>query len=78
MPSSIEHLEQEKRRGDASTWQLSLETRSGALASIQSFITSCADMFVSQSDQQVSIPFILFIKVFFLKHYRPKRDSYLN
>lgn len=59
MPSSIEHLEQEKRRGDASTWQLSLETRSGALASIQSFLNSCSDMFTSQTDQQVDFKFNL-------------------
>lgn len=60
MPSSLEQLEQEKRRGDANTWQLSLETRTGALASIHSFLTSCADMFVSSpsasSDDQTQNP----------------------
>lgn len=58
MPSSLEHIEQEKRRGDAATWQLSLETRSGALASINSFLTSCADMFNSQSEEQVKSLFL--------------------
>lgn len=51
MPSSLEHLEQEKRRGDASTWQLSLETRSGALASIQSFLTNSSELFTTQSEE---------------------------
>lgn len=44
MPSSLEQLESEKKRGDLFTWQLSLEARSGALASIHSFLVNCSDM----------------------------------
>ena len=44
MPSCLDQLESEKKRGDLFTWQLSLEARSGALASIHSFLVNCSDM----------------------------------
>lgn len=51
MPSSIEQIESEKKRGDLFTWQLSLESRSGALASIHSFLINCADLVSNQTDE---------------------------
>lgn len=44
MPISLEQIESEKKRGDAFTWQLSLESRAGALASMHSFLTHCGDL----------------------------------
>lgn len=38
MPSSLDQIESEKKRGDLFTWQLSLESRAGALASIHSYL----------------------------------------
>ena len=49
MPSSLEQLESEKKRGDLFTWQLSLESRAGALASIHSFLVNCNDL-ITQND----------------------------
>jgi hypothetical protein len=43
-PSSQEQLEAEKKRGDANTWQLSLESRSGALSTLHSFLVHCNDL----------------------------------
>ena len=53
MPTSLEQLESEKKRGDLSTWQLSLETRAGALASIHSFLVNCSDL-ISVNNESVS------------------------
>ena len=44
MPSSLEQIESEKKRGDLFTWQLSLESRAGALASIHSFLMYCSEV----------------------------------
>ncbi len=46
-PRNIKELEIEKKRNDAPTWQISLESRSGALASMNSFLTYCNDIFVN-------------------------------
>ena len=43
-PSSLEQLEAEKKRGDSQTWQLSLESRTGALATMHSFLVNCAEL----------------------------------
>ena len=40
-PRSSKELESEKARGDAFTWQITLENRAGALASMASFLTHC-------------------------------------
>jgi len=48
MPHSLEQLETEKKRGDLSTWQLSLESRTGALSSIHSFLIYCSDLLQQQ------------------------------
>jgi hypothetical protein len=47
-PISLEQLESEKKRGDVFTWQLSIESRSGALASIHSLLTNCPDLVNSE------------------------------
>ncbi|XP_022085919.1 HEAT repeat-containing protein 5B-like [Acanthaster planci] len=43
-PRSSKELESEKARGDAFTWQVTLEGRAGALCAMQSFITHCPDL----------------------------------
>ncbi|KAI1285000.1 HEAT repeat-containing protein 5B [Halotydeus destructor] len=40
-PRSNKELESEKARGDAFTWQVTLENRAGALAAMSSFIAHC-------------------------------------
>jgi hypothetical protein len=44
-PRNIKELDIEKKRNDAATWQISLESRSGALASMNSFLIYCNDIF---------------------------------
>jgi hypothetical protein len=56
MPSSLEQLESEKKRGDLFTWQLSLESRAGALASIHSFLANCGDL-IGTSETTSSLVF---------------------
>ncbi|RNA33832.1 HEAT repeat-containing 5B-like isoform X1 [Brachionus plicatilis] len=55
LPSDLEQIEQEKKRGDASTWQLSLESRAGALASMSSFLQNCSDMLDDESTCQTFV-----------------------
>ncbi|CAH8837758.1 unnamed protein product [Trichobilharzia szidati] len=43
-PRSLRELEAEKQRGDAFTWQVMLESRAGALCSIQSFLEYCSQL----------------------------------
>ncbi|CAG0891768.1 unnamed protein product [Cyprideis torosa] len=43
-PRSAKDLESEKSRGDAFTWQVTLEGRAGALCSIWSFLTYCSEL----------------------------------
>ncbi|XP_033625996.1 HEAT repeat-containing protein 5B-like [Asterias rubens] len=43
-PRSSKELDSEKARGDAFTWQVTLEGRAGALCAMQSFITHCPDL----------------------------------
>ena len=50
MPTTPEQLESEKKRGDLFTWQLSLESRQGALASIHSFLVNCSDLLGTSND----------------------------
>ena len=52
MPNGLDEIEQEKRRGNANTWQLSLESRSGALASINAFLLNCGDMLDDETISQ--------------------------
>eukprot|EP00118_Oscarella_pearsei_P004846 m.21368 g.21368 ORF g.21368 m.21368 type:complete len:1962 (+) comp28164_c0_seq1:139-6024(+) len=43
-PRSQKELENEKAKGDAFTWQLTMEGRAGALMALRSFLTSCSDI----------------------------------
>ncbi|XP_067647146.1 HEAT repeat-containing protein 5B isoform X5 [Eurosta solidaginis] len=43
-PRSNKELESEKARGDAFTWQVTLEGRAGALSVMYSFLLNCADL----------------------------------
>ena len=44
MPGSMEQLEAEKKRSDALAWQIALETRAGALATMHSFLLNCGEL----------------------------------
>lgn len=43
-PRSNKELESEKARGDAFTWQVTLEGRAGALSAIHSFLLHCPEL----------------------------------
>ncbi|XP_050534619.1 HEAT repeat-containing protein 5B isoform X3 [Daktulosphaira vitifoliae] len=43
-PRSSKELDSEKARGDAFTWQLTLEGRAGAMSSMYSFLYNCNDL----------------------------------
>ena len=43
-PRSNKELESEKARGDAFTWQVTLEGRAGALSVMHSFLLNCGDL----------------------------------
>lgn len=43
-PRSNKELESEKARGDAFTWQVTLEGRAGALSAMHSFLLHCPDL----------------------------------
>ncbi|XP_063803533.1 HEAT repeat-containing protein 5A isoform X1 [Pseudophryne corroboree] len=43
-PQSLKELHTERSRGDAFTWQVTLEARAGALSAIQSFILHCREL----------------------------------
>lgn len=43
-PRSNKELESEKARGDAFTWQVTLEARAGALSAMQSFLQNCPEL----------------------------------
>lgn len=43
-PRSAKELESEKARGDAFTWQVTLEGRAGALAAMYSFVLHCPEL----------------------------------
>jgi hypothetical protein len=43
-PRSTKELESEKARGDAFTWQVTLEGRAGALSAMYSFLQNCNDL----------------------------------
>jgi HEAT repeat-containing protein 5 len=50
MPMSQKELEADKKRGDAFTWKLSLEERSGALSCIHSFLVNCSELIAPGAD----------------------------
>ncbi|CAG0924450.1 unnamed protein product, partial [Notodromas monacha] len=43
-PRSVKELDSEKARGDAFTWQVTLEGRSGALSAMHSFVLHCPQL----------------------------------
>ncbi|KAK4872023.1 hypothetical protein RN001_016147 [Aquatica leii] len=43
-PRSSKELESEKARGDAFTWQVTLEGRAGALSAMHSFVQNCSEL----------------------------------
>ncbi|VDP57509.1 unnamed protein product [Schistosoma mattheei] len=57
-PRSLRELEAEKQRGDAFTWQIMLESRSGALCSIQSFLEYCSPQLLTEDIIHRLLPLI--------------------
>uniref|UniRef100_A0A8C3UHC5 HEAT repeat-containing protein 5A n=1 Tax=Catharus ustulatus TaxID=91951 RepID=A0A8C3UHC5_CATUS len=55
-PSSPKDLETEKTRGDAFTWQVTLEGRAGALCAIKSFVSHCAGLLTDEVVQTLLPP----------------------
>ncbi|XP_055352546.1 HEAT repeat-containing protein 5B-like isoform X2 [Paramacrobiotus metropolitanus] len=43
-PRSDKEIESERKRGDAFTWQVSLQNRAGALAAIHGFLVNCPEL----------------------------------
>ncbi|XP_013379521.1 HEAT repeat-containing protein 5B-like isoform X2 [Lingula anatina] len=55
-PRSVKELEAEKSRGDAFTWQVTLEGRMGALATMQSFIQHCGELVTEDVTRRLMAP----------------------
>ncbi|NXG15719.1 HTR5A protein, partial [Grallaria varia] len=55
-PSSPKDLETEKSRGDAFTWQVTLEGRAGALCAIKSFVSHCGGLLTDEVVQRLLPP----------------------
>ncbi|NXR55938.1 HTR5A protein, partial [Hippolais icterina] len=55
-PLSPKDLETEKTRGDAFTWQVTLEGRAGALCAIKSFVSHCAGLLTDEVVQRLLPP----------------------
>ncbi|ODM96075.1 HEAT repeat-containing protein 5B [Orchesella cincta] len=55
-PKSAKELESEKARGDAFTWQVTLEGRAGALSSIHSFLLHCPQLLTEEIVQRLMVP----------------------
>ncbi|NXN88262.1 HTR5A protein, partial [Bombycilla garrulus] len=55
-PASPKDLETEKTRGDAFTWQVTLEGRAGALCAIKSFVSHCAGLLTDDVVQRLLPP----------------------
>ncbi|XP_041340039.1 HEAT repeat-containing protein 5A isoform X2 [Pyrgilauda ruficollis] len=55
-PSSPKDLETEKTRGDAFTWQVTLEGRAGALCAVKSFVSHCAGLLTDEVVQRLLPP----------------------
>ncbi|RWS31952.1 HEAT repeat-containing protein 5B-like protein, partial [Leptotrombidium deliense] len=55
-PRSSKELESEKARGDAFTWQITLENRAGALAAMSSFLTHCAKLVTDEVIRRLLTP----------------------
>ncbi|XP_039260448.2 HEAT repeat-containing protein 5B-like [Styela clava] len=55
-PRSMRELDQERQRGDAFTWQLTLEARSGALCAMRSFVANCGELLTEEVTRKLMIP----------------------
>lgn len=55
-PRSSKELESEKARGDAFTWQVTLEGRAGALSVMHSFLTHCGELVTDDITRRLLIP----------------------
>ncbi|XP_035216852.1 HEAT repeat-containing protein 5B-like isoform X2 [Stegodyphus dumicola] len=55
-PRSNKELEQERHRGDAFTWQVTLEGRAGALAAMASFLLHCKDLVTDEVIRRLLSP----------------------
>uniref|UniRef100_A0A5K3FH75 HEAT repeat-containing protein 5B n=1 Tax=Mesocestoides corti TaxID=53468 RepID=A0A5K3FH75_MESCO len=55
-PRSNRELEAEKQRGDAFTWQVTLEARAGALCSMQAFLEYCAPSMANENVARRLLP----------------------
>lgn len=55
-PRSTKELESEKARGDAFTWQITLENRAGALSAMVSFLTHCDKLSTDEVKRRLMTP----------------------
>ncbi|RWS17916.1 HEAT repeat-containing protein 5B-like protein [Dinothrombium tinctorium] len=55
-PRSSKELESEKARGDAFTWQITLENRAGALAAMSSFLIHCEKLATDEVIRRLLTP----------------------
>ena len=55
-PRSSKELESEKARGDAFTWQITLENRAGALSAMTSFLTHCNKLVTDEVKRRLLTP----------------------
>ncbi|XP_076321914.1 HEAT repeat-containing protein 5B isoform X4 [Tachypleus tridentatus] len=55
-PRSTKELESEKARGDAFTWQVTLEGRAGALAAMASFLIHCKELVSEEVVRRLLLP----------------------
>eukprot|EP00058_Branchiostoma_floridae_P024642 XP_002610132.1 hypothetical protein BRAFLDRAFT_121581 [Branchiostoma floridae] len=55
-PRSKQELEGEKARGDAFTWQVTLEGRAGALCAMRSFVAHCSELLTDDVTRRLMTP----------------------
>lgn len=55
-PRSTKELDSEKARGDAFTWQVTLEGRAGALSSMKSFLQNCPELVNEDITKRLLVP----------------------
>lgn len=55
-PKSTKELDNEKARGDAFTWQVTLEGRAGALSVMHSFLLNCPQLVNDEITKRLLTP----------------------
>ncbi|OWA50765.1 HEAT repeat-containing protein 5B [Hypsibius exemplaris] len=55
-PRSDKEIESEKLRGDAFTWQVSLQNRAGALAALNGLLVSCPELVTEDVLRKIMVP----------------------